>query len=92
VLHRARSRRRFLIRLAPCVALVSLLAAAPVAGGLAEEPGDVFLEVENDDLDADRFDVGDAAANDASYEPAMAPTSGSGEPATGARRFLPRLR
>jgi hypothetical protein len=74
------------------VAPVSLLAAAPVAGGLAEEPGDVFLEVENDDLDADRFDVGDAAANDASYEPAMAPTSGSGERATGTRRFLPRLR
>jgi hypothetical protein len=58
VLHRARSRRRLLIRLAPCVALVSLLAAAPVAGGLAEEPGDVFFEVENDDLHADRFGAG----------------------------------
>jgi hypothetical protein len=52
----------------------------------------VFFEVVNDDLHADRFGVGDAAANVASYEPAVAPTSGSGERAAGTRRFLPRLR
>jgi len=58
MLHRARSRRRGLRRLAPALALVALVAATPAGAGSVEESGDVFLQLENDDFHADRFAAG----------------------------------